>query len=620
MRYGKLIINAIMIMLLVNTASIYSAQPTSLKPQIDYYEDEIQKSLNSVEALSIQGIQILEDFSETGVLPDYIKNNQFMIYTSSPIPFQNSIIAPLKIGSDYLHFVEISSQGVARNILYDERVKLVLPDQLVNFTSSVSLPSNGQLTPNSYVIKDIVQTERVWDEFNVTGDGVTIGIIDSGVDLGLSDLDGSAKLLSSGITASFDATGAGIGISNVTLQSETRPDGQYLPVSTRNYTIWLGEEQRYAKSNEIGLLLQDLKIDGIQTSVSGNYKVGFMAQQSLVANIADQFFLFVLVDSEISGFYDTVYVDLDTSLAISLSRAGNILESGRFYLSLVDWSLEDEEPFGFDNPIIARDLDGDGINDVSMGGLSTTLDRYSVITNPLIGDILVEGIDTSGAGLATIYDPVGHGTLSASAAVSKGQSDILLFDDKATEEIENATTVNLPGSAPGAQIVATKGLSLADFVLGWLWVAGYKPVGIDPEGVFGIDWDINREQVVDIASNSWGDAGLVISDDVIGANSLKGQDFYSLFLDYLSLPNILYNDYPGIIFVASSGNGGPGYGTIATPGAASMAITVGATTSFHFIENNLGKNDVAWFSGRGPTPYGAIKPDILAPGHAGFVN
>src|SRR3989344_503907 len=63
-------------------------------------------------------------------------------------------------------------------------------------------------------------------------------------------------------------------------------------------------------------------------------------------------------------------------------------------------------------------------------------------------------------------------------------------------------------------------------------------------------------------------------------------------------------DY-GITLVVAAGNSGPSSRTIASPGTAEKAITVGA------INNNL---EIASFSSRGPTSDGRIKPDIAAPG------
>ncbi|HEX6352509.1 S8 family serine peptidase [Actinophytocola sp.] len=62
----------------------------------------------------------------------------------------------------------------------------------------------------------------------------------------------------------------------------------------------------------------------------------------------------------------------------------------------------------------------------------------------------------------------------------------------------------------------------------------------------------------------------------------------------------------GTLFVIAAGNAGPGDRTVASPGAADAALTVGA------VDRNDG---LAHFSSRGPRlGDGAIKPDITAPG------
>lgn len=61
----------------------------------------------------------------------------------------------------------------------------------------------------------------------------------------------------------------------------------------------------------------------------------------------------------------------------------------------------------------------------------------------------------------------------------------------------------------------------------------------------------------------------------------------------------------GIFPVFASGNGGPGEGSVSSPGNYPESFAVGATD----ISDNL-----AGFSGRGPSPYGEIKPQVAAPG------
>lgn len=63
----------------------------------------------------------------------------------------------------------------------------------------------------------------------------------------------------------------------------------------------------------------------------------------------------------------------------------------------------------------------------------------------------------------------------------------------------------------------------------------------------------------------------------------------------------------GILVVTAAGNSGPGSRTIPTPGDADSVLTIGA-------EDSLGT--IAFFSSRGPTADGRIKPDFTAPGVA----
>lgn len=60
----------------------------------------------------------------------------------------------------------------------------------------------------------------------------------------------------------------------------------------------------------------------------------------------------------------------------------------------------------------------------------------------------------------------------------------------------------------------------------------------------------------------------------------------------------------GIVVVTAAGNSGPGRCSIASPGTAPAAITVGACHN----------GEVAGFSSRGPTLQGVQKPDLVAPG------
>ncbi|MBI3927565.1 MAG: S8 family peptidase [Armatimonadetes bacterium] len=68
----------------------------------------------------------------------------------------------------------------------------------------------------------------------------------------------------------------------------------------------------------------------------------------------------------------------------------------------------------------------------------------------------------------------------------------------------------------------------------------------------------------------------------------------------------------GIVVMAAAGNDGPDRKTICAPGDSPFVVTVGAADD----SNTADRADdfVAEFSSRGPTLYGASKPDLVAPG------
>lgn len=542
-------------------------------------------------------------FLETQKLPEDT-SGRLLVISSIAERLPADYLPPLKLGKSYLHFVEGTGKNVINGILFSDPNAQIIFDRKIDFFRN-EFAEGPRLS--SFVAKDLLGIEQAWDSYNVSGKGVTLGITDSGVDFGHSDLSDSPKLLNTGITASFDPTGFGAAPTSLTLRPTVVSGETVLPLEGQNLTVNLGEEGGTALSSDLGITLENLVISNMASrSISGNFKVGMMYQPGEIRQV----FLFVLVDTQQAGIYDELWVDMSTSLGLSLALNGIIFEVGRLYRELVDWSLVNEEPYGPSNPVIAKDVNGDGYNDVSMGALATVLDLGGLVNGGYI-----RGIDPEGRGIGVIYDAIGHGTQVTSAAAGRGYVPIQIYDNfTTTDEVENSTVYHLPGSAPNASVIVTKGLQITDFLIGWFWLAGLEPVISETGG-----WTVNEEHRADISSNSWGDGSI--------GQELKGMDTLSFILDALSTPDIFsqidfgvsYPNYPGLIFFVASGNGGPGFGTVASPGAAAAAITVGASTSFH-TQRNSGKNDVALFSSNGPTPLGIVKPDILALGSFGFTD
>lgn len=157
----------------------------------------------------------------------------------------------------------------------------------------------------------------------------------------------------------------------------------------------------------------------------------------------------------------------------------------------------------------------------------------------------------------TVADRVGHGTHVASLAGGSGR----------------AAAGRRRGIAFGAGLLSGK-------------VLGDDGRGQASWIIAGMEWAAARR-------------ARVVNMSLATETPSTGQDPLSLAVDAISASS-------GALFVVAAGNTGPAPATVAAPGAAGSALTVGAVDS---------ADRIAEFSGRGPRLGNyAIKPDITAPG------
>ncbi|MEU1215390.1 S8 family serine peptidase [Streptomyces sp. NPDC005791] len=194
----------------------------------------------------------------------------------------------------------------------------------------------------------------------------------------------------------------------------------------------------------------------------------------------------------------------------------------------------------------ARSYDGAG---VKIAVVDTGIDA----THPdLAGRVVAE---KNFSGSPDARDRVGHGTHVASTAAGTGAKD-----------------ARFKGVAPAARLINAK-------------VLDDHGVGDDSSILAGVDWAV--AQGADIVNMSLG------SPDTQGIDPLEAQ------VETISAEK-------GVLFAIAAGNSGPGRGTVASPGSADAALTVGAVDD---------DDRMADFSSVGPrTGDGAVKPDITAPG------
>jgi tripeptidyl-peptidase-2 len=175
-------------------------------------------------------------------------------------------------------------------------------------------------------------------------------------------------------------------------------------------------------------------------------------------------------------------------------------------------------------------------------------------------------IDAGGAFAVLGYDQIGHGTQVAGVAAANGK---------------------IKGVAPGAQLLVIKVL--------------------DARGE--TEWD-RLEKGIRYAAEH----GATVINLSLGyyQDESSGNNTLTRLVDDLSKQ--------GIVFTIAAGNQGPGVGTMATPGNARTAISVGAYITSQMWENDYGyqvRSPSLWyFSSAGPRQDGLLVPTVVAPGSA----
>lgn len=136
-------------------------------------------------------------------------------------------------------------------------------------------------------------------------------------------------------------------------------------------------------------------------------------------------------------------------------------------------------------------------------------------------------------------------------------------------------TVVCEGMAPECDLLAIKSLG---------WVQG---IGSTSDIIDAVDISITeRADVVNMSLG--GDSE---------AESVEDDPYFTVFEEAVK---------NNMILCVAVGNSGPKEGTVGTPGSMPNALSVGAFDPFN--------GEIARFSSRGPTSFGDVKPDVMAPG------
>jgi len=561
--------------------------------------------------------ELLDSLGPTRVLiisSDSLPPNEVAEYTIS------SRAAPSFKGF-YIMMGVMHSEDIEQ-LASDPRILAILKDRKIQYPISTEFPTVQSLMETTkFTVRNqesrrglfaggpeitlreavnITGAKKAWETYNINGTGITIAVVDTGVDYGALSLgywDVVARD-SAGYPAAFDADGECMTFTNITLTAYSTDTGEFIPTKDTDPCVYLFD--KVYKFSELELIDPpskwpwDMKVTGI-VSQSGNYHFGLMFQYLLGHDL----FPVLVVDSTTPGVYDTVYVDLSFDWA---------------WIELGDWppefSFTDERPVTPTSwTVAARDFTDDGIYDLSAGSLGYFLDIWAVSPNQKDKGLVLKPIDPNGDYVVFVNDWFGHGTSCASCAVGR----------------DSGHTFAEPGMAPGAKVMGITALYEGDIIEAELWASGFDLIpGTEGEKsvqgygtVYGT-WNYTGNHKADIISNSWG-----VSNWAPRLQGLPWYDALTVLEDALTVPGYLDPEYPGTVIVHAGGNGAAGYGTFTEPAYATLPMGVGASTSLNYTKQNLGfagggYDDIISWSARGPTPLGNVKPDVVNIGAFGW--
>ncbi|NPA05734.1 MAG: S8 family serine peptidase [Crenarchaeota archaeon] len=511
-------------------------------------------------------------------------------------------------------FVEAARELGSRLVAY---IAKPMPSLEVYMPNKVLLREALRAALDNYRIRQLLGVDRVVQDYGIDGSGVRIAIIDTGIDYGHPDIAPEltyyegvyhGKWIREPLVLDADEM-------QVVFFTPLKPVNGYLNISSAVFktlmfdfaspTGWVLVHLNYELLKKLGAVKTPLlRVEGIP-SKSGVYRLGFTLEEVILfteqgLRLGIQCYPVLLYDPKEPGVYSAARIDFN--------------KNGDF---------TDDPILTYNGTRIAAspDYNGDGLPDVSLGVAGGFFYDWLGITTGGVATI-VPGWDLGGRYLSFFYDWFGHGTACASAAA--GRPIVHYMGNYTLGWGEGYAILNhtLPGMATGAKVIGIEGLILNTEVA-LLWAAGFDMAANGTMYYSG-------QPRVKIISNSWGYSIPFYEQYMIpGPTRLPGLDYLSVLEDAIATPGTFAPDYPGVLVVHAAGNGGAGYGTMTTPGAATRVLTVGASTTYHYVNNLLAargaplyhgyaEDDVVFWSARGPTVLGYVKPDVVDVGAYGF--
>jgi len=413
-----------------------------------------------------------------------------------------------------------------------------------------------------------------------TGEGVKVAVIDSGVDFAHPDTQGTYATIDDPSSPYY---GWPLAFDEYSMMYYANYYGAYGGLGLTFFGTWYADTGFTITEADPTWNRTGYTYVTPGTSLSGVYHIGYYPDTALQVWWYDEKVAVLVADENTAGVYDTVYVDLDD-----------------------DYDFSNDKPATRDDPVSFKDNwdsvadapGSDGYADLSGGMVYYISDG---VNHPPAYDWLwapyVAPFDPPAAGDVVAFmlnDPRqaggDHGQLCASAVAGQG-----VIDGGAPPWKPAGIGGMVQGGGKDAKIIA-----VGNFYRGGYTTDFYYFVALGPDGIPGTGDE------ADIVSMSYGGS----------ATDNDGWDFESRFQAYLNLAAA-----PNLTWLASTGNGAMGYGTV-TPPSAFTGMGVGASTQytsgwdFDLIDSvdQMLYGDIQDWSNRGPSAMGGLGPSVAANG------
>ncbi|WP_235601512.1 cell wall-binding repeat-containing protein [Halobacillus sp. KGW1] len=462
-----------------------------------------------------------------------------------------------------------------RTVGENAKVELApLEPKELNADKQSAVDPKADVTPDQLETHPATGVDEIQDKFS--GEGIRVGIIDSGPDPGHESFTDLPELTDeekdSGVTVEEKF-------------EDTRKYGDSKITEVRDYTI-----SDFHAANTGVYPLEDKYAEYLENEPYGYFSEG-----------------------------DVVFMEIPEEL------------EDAFSLDEINPDGEDAY-FGSTHFNALADLNGDGSEEVDEDG-NPVMDNFGVL---LVGDEVYIDTDIDGDFTdETAYKNGEAGTFDVDVTDETVGANFRVNDMNRYEEDFGIKTVNLFTDLNGhGSHVA--GISAADGPLrsnayGAVAGEGVAP-GADIVGmrVFQEDggaytWSIQTAMIDAALPESEGGFGVDVANLSLGSSP----DLNDGTGSYGELMTLLSDDFD-IVFVTSAGNAGPGIDTVGSPGDVGSVISVGAYinsemwakeyNNFPYGKdkdgNPLDGEGLWYFSSVGPNEAGDQKPDIVAPGSA----